>query len=235
MLDELLLYDASDSPFCLKARICLQLKGVPFRRVPVTLGRLRELRRLNPLGQVPVLVQGTEVIVDSSRIARHLEARYPEPALIPRDPTARAYATLVEEWADEALYFIVAAFKWLNPVNRRAAVENTVSEMTGAALRPLVGHLLVRRERRRYAAWGHTEATLGALEERMRENVTALAGLLDGRPYLLGRRPMLADVAAFAQLCWLGRYVERRLLAETPAVQQWLERLAAAPPVAAAL
>ena len=235
MLDELLLYDASDSPFCLKARICLQLKGVPFRRVPVTLGRLRELRRLNPLGQVPVLVQGTEVIVDSSRIARHLEARYPEPALIPRDPTARAYAALVEEWADGALYFIVAAFKWLNPVNRRAAVENTVSEMTGAALRPLVGHLLVRRERRRYAAWGHTEATLGALEERMRENVTALAGLLDGRPYLLGRRPMLADVAAFAQLCWLGRYVERRLLAETPAVQQWLERLAAAPPVAAAL
>jgi len=235
MLDELLLYDASDSPFCLKARICLQLKGVPFRRVPVTLGRLRELRRLNPLGQVPVLVQGTEVIVDSSRIARHLEARYPEPALIPRDPTARAYATLVEEWADEALYFIVAAFKWLNPVNRRAAVENTVSEMTGAALRPLVGHLLVRRERLRYAGWGHTEATLGALEERMRENVAALAGLLDGRPYLLGRRPMLADVAAFAQLCWLGRYVERRLLAETPAVQQWLERLAAAPPVAAAL
>ena len=208
---------------------------MPFRRVPVTLGRLRELRRLNPLGQVPVLVQGTEVIVDSSRIARHLEARYPEPALIPRDPTARAYATLVEEWADEALYFIVAAFKWLNPVNRRAAVENTVSEMTGAALRPLVGHLLVRRERRRYAAWGHTAATLGALEERMRENVAALAGLLDGRPYLLGRRPMLADVAAFAQLCWLGRYVERRLLAETPAVQQWLERLAAAPPVAAAL
>ena len=235
MLDELLLYDASDSPFCLKARICLQLKGVPFRRVPVTLGRLRELRRLNPLGQVPVLVQGTEVIVDSSRIARHLEARYPEPALIPRDPTARAYAALVEEWADGALYFIVAAFKWLNPVNRRAAVENTVSEMTGAALRPLVGHLLVRRERRRYAAWGHTAATLGALEERMRENVAALAGLLDGRPYLLGRRPMLADVAAFAQLCWLGRYVERRLLAETPAVQQWLERLAAAPPVAAAL
>ena len=173
--------------------------------------------------------------MDSSRIARHLEARYPEPALIPRDPTARAYATLVEEWADEALYFIVAAFKWLNPVNRRAAVENTVSEMTGAALRPLVGHLLVRRERRRYAAWGHTEATLGTLEERMRENVAALAGLLDGRPYLLGRRPMLADVAAFAQLCWLGRYVERRLLAETPAVQQWLERLAAAPPVAAAL
>jgi glutathione S-transferase len=235
MLDELLLYDASDSPFCLKARICLHLKGVPFRRVPVTLRRLRELRRLNPLGQVPVLVQGAEVVADSSRIARHLETRYPEPALIPRDPTARAYAALVEEWADESLYFIVDAFKWLNLANRKAAVENTVNEMTGAVLRPFVGQLLVRRVRRRYAAFGYTSATLGQLEERMRENVTALAGLLDGRPYLLGRRPMLADVAAFAQLWWLGRYVERRLLTETPVVQQWLERVAAAPPVAAAL
>ena len=48
MLDEILLYDHSDSPFCLKARICLRLKGVPFRRVTVTAGRRRELRRLNP-------------------------------------------------------------------------------------------------------------------------------------------------------------------------------------------
>src|SRR5437867_9132707 len=154
MLDEILLYDHSDSPFCLKARICLNLKGVPFRRVTVTLGRRRELKRLNPLGKVPVLVQGTEVISDSSRIARHLDACYPEPLLIPTDPAARAYALLLEEWADEALYFIVAAFKWLNPANRAAALANTVTEVTGGALRPLVGWALARNERRRYAAWG---------------------------------------------------------------------------------
>ena len=43
-LAEILLYDVNDSPFCLKARICLNVKGVPFRRVALTVGRLRELR-----------------------------------------------------------------------------------------------------------------------------------------------------------------------------------------------
>ena len=89
----------NDSPFCLKARICLQLKGVAFRRVTLTVGRMRELRRLNPLGKVPVLVDGGVAVADSSRIARHLEERHPEPALIPIGAEARAYANLLEEWA----------------------------------------------------------------------------------------------------------------------------------------
>jgi len=63
MLDEVLLYDNSDSPFCLKARICLQMKRVAFRSVTVTIGRARELYRLIPLGKVPVLVHRTEVLI----------------------------------------------------------------------------------------------------------------------------------------------------------------------------
>jgi glutathione S-transferase len=235
VLDEVLLYDHSDSPFCLKARVCLQLKGVPFRRVTVTLGRARELRRLNPLGKVPVLVHGTDVVTDSSRIARYLEEHYPEPGIIPTDPAARAYATLLEEWADEALYFIVGAFKWLNPANRSAALANTVTEVAGGVLRPVVGFRLARNLRRRYAAWGYTARALGTFEVRMRENLGVLATLLDGKAYLLGRAFTLADVAVFAQLAWMQRYVEARLLAEEPVVEDWLARLGAVPPIAAAL
>jgi len=235
MLDEVLLYDLNDSPFCLKVRICLQLKGIPFRRVALTLGRMRELRRLNPLGKVPVLVRGATVIADSSRIVRHLEDLHPTPMLLPIGQEARAYAELLEEWADEALYTIVGAFKWLNPENRSAALANTVNEMAALPLRPIVGRLLVRNVRRRYAAWGYTVDALAHFEERMRANLATLASLLDGKPYLLGRTPTLADVAAFAQLAWMQRYAERRLLDETPAVQHWLERFGATPPVAAAL
>jgi glutathione S-transferase len=235
MLDEPLLYDLNDSPFCLKARICLQLKGVPFRRVTLTLARRRELRRLNPLGKVPVLIDGREVIADSSRIARYLERHHPEPSLIPADPQARAYALLLEEWADEALYFVVGAFKWLNPENREAALANTVTELTRGVLRPIVGRLIARNIRRRYAAWGYTAATLGELEDRMRENLAHLATLLSGRRYLLGAGPTLADVATFAQLAWMQRYAERKLLDDVLIVRRWLERLGEAPPIAAAL
>jgi glutathione S-transferase len=232
---EALLYDLSDSPFCLKARICLRLKEVPFRRVTLTLGRRRELRRLNPLGKVPVLVLGDDVIADSSAIVRHLEARYPEPGLIPDDPAARAYCYLVEEWADEALAPLVGAFKWLNPENRAAALANTASELAGRWPRAAVGWFVARRVRRQFAALGYTAAGLSGLTDRMRENLGVLSRLLGERSFLLGRTLTLADVAAFAQVAWMHRYAEARLLEEAPVVAGWLERVAALPAVADAL
>ncbi len=234
-MPEPLLYDASDSPFCMKARMCLATKAIPYRTVTVTMARARELRRLNPLGKVPVLVDGDDVIPDSSAIARWADARVPDPPLLPADREARAYCMLIEEWADEALYFIVAAFKWLNAENRGAALANTVTELATGPFRPLVARLLVRKVRRRYAAWGHTAASLGHLEARMRENLGVLDGLLGDRPYLLGRTPTLADVATFAQLAWMRRYAERRLLDEAPAIVAWMERVASAPPIVEAL
>jgi glutathione S-transferase len=235
VLDELLLYDLTDSPFCLKARICLHLKAVPFRRVTLTLGRLREVRRLNPLGKVPVLVHGGETIADSSAIARHLERHWPAPPLLPADPVARAYCALVEEWADEALSFLVGAFKWLNPENRPAAVANTVSEMAAGPVQPLLGWAIARAIRGRYRRWGYGPAALGHLGERMRENLATLDALLAGRRYLVGRTLTLADVAVFAQLRWMARYREARLLAAAPEVSRWLAEVAALPAVAAAL
>ena len=233
--DEALLYELSDSPFCLKARICLQLKGVPFRRVTVTLGRRRELRRLSPLGRVPVLVHGETVIADQSRIAHHLDEVSPEPLLVPLGAEARAYAGLVEEWADGVLAPVVGACKWLNPENRAAALANTVTEMASAPLRPLLGRLLVAWMRRRHAAAGYTAHSLDRLEDRLRASLAGLATLLAGKPHLLGRTPTIADVAVFAQLAGLRGYAEARLVEEVPVVVEWLDRLGTLPPIAAAL
>src|SRR4029077_5641839 len=79
--DEVLLYDLSDSPFCLKERICLQLKGVPFRLLTMTFGARRALGGLTPLGGWPVLLHGDAVIADKRRTAPHPEAVHPEPRL----------------------------------------------------------------------------------------------------------------------------------------------------------
>ncbi len=235
MADELLLWDLTDSPYCAKVRICLQLKGVPYRRVTLTVARMRELRQLNPLGKVPVLVDGGRVIADSTAIIRHLEALHPEPALLPADPAARAYCDLVEEWADEALYFPIGAFKWLNPANRVTALHNTMRELGGGLLQPLLGRALALRIQRRYRAHGYPASALPLLEERMRQNLATLAGLLGERAFLLGRSPTSADVAVFAQLAWMRGYDEGRLLAEAPSVVRWMEGLEAIPAVGTAL
>lgn len=231
MRDEPLLYDLTDSPFCAKARICLQVKGVPYRRVTLTLKTLRDLRQLNPLGKVPVLVDRGRPIADSSAIARHLEQEYPEPPLLPGDAAAAAYCRLLEDWADESLYFAIGAFKWLNPANRPRALARTMSELGGGAFAPIASRLLVRQVVGRYRAWRYTPASLPHFVERVRDALGWLAELVDGREFLLGRNLTLADVAVYVQLAWMRGYDEARLLDEQPAVVAWLARLDAVPAV----
>src|SRR5262249_24605849 len=80
---ETLLHELTDSPACAKARICLTLKGVAFRRMTLTVRGLRRLRALNPLLQVPVLEHDGRVLADSTAILRYLEQRFPDPPLLP--------------------------------------------------------------------------------------------------------------------------------------------------------
>lgn len=235
MPSELLLYDLTDSPYCAKVRMILNLKGVTWRRVTLTLARRRELKQLNPIGKVPVLVDGSRVVPDSSDIVRYLEEQFPEPVLVPADPAASAYSTVLEDWADEALGPVVGAFKWLNPENRARAVATTIDELAPGMLRPLVSLGVARRARRQLAARGLHEEGLPDLARRMRESLRVIKTLLEGRPFLLGRQPLLCDIAIFAQLSWMRGYAEGRLLDDVPLVLEWCERLRAIPAIDAAL
>ena len=136
------LHQFRHSAFCEKARLVLAAKGLEYSVVEVVpgVGQL-ELYRLSGQRQVPVLVDGPEVIADSTAIALHLEARHPQPALLPVDPAARAQVRLLEDWADTTL----AAGARLALVQAAAAdaVLRTalLPEATPDGLRSLVGAL----------------------------------------------------------------------------------------------
>jgi len=102
-------------------------------------------------------------------------------------------------------------------------------------LRPLIGRVLARRAWRRYAAASWTPESLELVRRRVLDSLELVAELLAGKPFLLGRHPTLADVAVFAQLSALSRCREAGFLADVPAVDAWLRRLGAVPPIAAAL
>jgi len=229
---ETLLHELTDSPACAKARICLTLKGVAFRRMTLTVRGLRRLRALNPLLQVPVLEHDGRVLADSTAILRYLEERFPDPPLLPEEPAARAYCDLIEDWADGSLAFVMGAFRWLNRDNREVALGTTGRELGGG---PLVRWALGAGFRLRYRAAGYSAASLGHFEERLVGQLCTLAALLEQRAFLLGRTLTLADVAVFAQLAPLRRFVEAPLLDAQPEVVRWLERVAALPAVALAL
>ena len=72
------LHQFRHSAFCEKVRLVLAAKGLDYTVVEVTpgLGQL-ELFRLSGQRQVPVLLDGSEVIADSTAIALYLERHHP--------------------------------------------------------------------------------------------------------------------------------------------------------------
>src|SRR6266581_2675262 len=100
----LTLYDADRCPFCARVRIVLAEKGVEYEDVQIDLSdRPAWLWEKNPLGKVPVLEEDAFVLPESPVIMEYLEERYPEPALLPADPAARALARLWLERFDDRL------------------------------------------------------------------------------------------------------------------------------------
>lgn len=78
-----------------RTRIALNLKGLSFDQVGVDLRtgaqRSGDYLALNPQGLVPALVtDGGDVLSQSPAILEWLEETFPQPALLPSDPVARA-------------------------------------------------------------------------------------------------------------------------------------------------
>ena len=90
------LYDYHRSSACFRVRIALGLKGLAYDTLPVHLVRgggeqhAESFRALNPAGLVPVWRDEHGVFNQSLAIIEYLEETYPEPALLPAQPAARA-------------------------------------------------------------------------------------------------------------------------------------------------
>jgi len=95
------LIDAARCPYCARVRIVLAEKGLDFETVEVDLSdRPAWVYELNVTGRVPILDDGF-VLPESEVIMAYLDERYPEPALLPSDPVARARARLLVHRFDQ--------------------------------------------------------------------------------------------------------------------------------------
>ena len=105
------LYSGPLSMFGAKVEIALLEKNLPYELEMVSFDRQRgyhpkhpEVLRVNPKRQVPVLIDGTLEIFDSTQIFEYLEHRWPSPPLWPHSPEGRAGARLLEHSADEVFF-----------------------------------------------------------------------------------------------------------------------------------
>ena len=77
-------------PFVQRSAIALRHKGIPFERIDIDLADKPDwFTAISPLGKVPVLREGDEVLFESAVINEYLDETRGEP-LMPTDPLARA-------------------------------------------------------------------------------------------------------------------------------------------------
>ena len=86
----------------------LEAAGAQFEPVMVKLhkGEQNEepFRSLNPRGQVPVLVDGDEVITQILAIIQYIDAKFPEQQFLPRDTLARTRVLETLAWMNNTVH-----------------------------------------------------------------------------------------------------------------------------------
>ncbi|HEX8624527.1 MAG TPA: glutathione S-transferase family protein [Allosphingosinicella sp.] len=100
----MIVYGASLSPFVRKVLAYGAEKGLQLDHKPLGLGSDDpDFLAASPFRKIPAFSDGDFGISDSSAIIHYLEAKYPEPALIPAEPEARARVIWFDEFADTIL------------------------------------------------------------------------------------------------------------------------------------
>lgn len=89
------------SPFVRKVRVFLAEKGIEYDYEQVSPFSPPEgWREISPLGKIPALLDGENVINDSTCICQYIERKNPVPVLIPADDEAYIRALWLEEFID---------------------------------------------------------------------------------------------------------------------------------------
>jgi glutathione S-transferase len=210
-MSEIILHHYDASPFSEKIRLILGRKGLAWRSAlqPNMMPKPELVPLTGGYRRIPVLQIGADVYCDSQRIARELERRHPSPTLHPDGSEGICFA--LNLWADRMLF--------------QAAVPVVFGKIGEAVPKEFI------EDRRKLMGGGDFAAYLEAaplFAEQLRAQASLLeAQLADGRAFLLGAEPSLADFAAYHPV-WFLRAIPpaAAALAELPAVGKWAERVA---------
>ena len=225
----IILYGARTSPFVEKVYRGLRIKQLAFQlHQPRT---LRDLRLNNPTtGKMPVLELEGRQLFDSTLILRALNVYKPDPPFLDTDPSRAVQQQLLEDWADESLYWYGMAFRWTIRTNAARTIS-LFQDSFPAALRPILKILVPRMMAIQVRAQGTGRLPVEVLQTELDGHLANLVSLLGNGPFFFAaERPSIADLAIFGQLSFLrakGVPETRAAVERMPALTDFYRRLEA--------
>lgn len=189
---QVILHHYPRSPFAEKIRIVFGLKGIHWHSVEQP--RMAPKPALTALTggyrRIPVLQIGADIYCDTRCILRELEIHFPSPTLYP--PSTRGIANIVAAWADRDLF---------------ACALGLVFGLHGDRFPPELHADRAHFTAGRFDGWdsARMKPRIPELRAQFESQMTWLESLLqDGRSFMLGENPSLADAAVYHPL-WYAR------------------------------
>ena len=153
----MIIYGSVVSPFVRKLLGYLGEKGIEFELKGVGIGDPDPgFRAASPLGKMPAMDDDGFLLADSSAIIQYVEAKHPEPALIPADPQERGTVIWWEEFGDtvfaacsgKMFFNRIVAPKFLGREGDLAAAHPKIAAWSEAILsRPSMAPWIAKEER----------------------------------------------------------------------------------------
>ena len=230
-------YHAEPAANSLKSMIPLKEKGLTFESHYVDLHKFEQhsdwFVKINPEGQVPVLIHDGHTITHTTVINEYLEDVFPDVPLRPADAVGKARVRQWNKFVDEQVMNYVSMHGWHRMVGVIARnIENGEFEKLLASI-PLPD----QREKWADARSGFSEEQLAHASEKIIYAVDRVETQLGETAWIAGDMFTTADIN-FYSMC--GMMVERmfpemEIATRAPRMVNWRDQMNARPGVIAAL
>jgi len=201
-MSPIIIHGVPGSPYVRKALLTCREKGAPHELAAIALGAGKGPEHLanQPFGRMPWATHGDFALYETDAIIRYVDESFDGPALQPREPKARARMNQVMGIVDAyVMPSMTAGIGW----NR--------------IMCPMMGLPV-------------DEAAVAAAIAPSRVCLKALDAILGDQSFMAGEALSLADLMLLPHLDFLPQSPEgAALLAETPRLGAWLERMRARP------
>ena len=214
-MSDLILHHYPGSPFSEKVRLVLGFKGMAWRSVvtPVILPKPDVVALTGGYRRAPFMQIGADIYCDSALMCRVIDALQPEPSIYPA--ATAGLAEIVAQWADSTLFWTAVPFT-MQP----AGITHVLKGATPETLKAFGADRAAMNPNLRRPTLADGAAALHTYLARL-EHLLA-----DGRPFLLGALPCIADFSA-GQSVWFMHLAPpiAALLEAYPKVEGWYRRV----------
>ncbi len=214
----------SASPFCVKVHRALGLKGVDYS--VRTLGSPNDMKRLNPeRRKLPVLEVDGTLIADSTRILEFLDENYTKSPLWSDEHSV--YAAMLEDWADESLYWYAVYLRWQVDSNFTPFSKRAFAKMP-SLLRMIVPGIIRKKVLASLHGQGIGRLPLEEVLTQLKQHLHRLNLIVQEQEWMSGGIIGAADIALFGlvrQFSLETMPQSQGLVTAQPQLVAWLKKV----------